>query len=195
MSLVEDSLNNVLENYYPNYKDFWGPANKLSIGTGLVFSEINYPLLNLESGFFQTVQGPILVLTHECDISQENERYFNEELLICPIIPFEEFINQYVSYVSQDALQSNFIPSLSKHKISRVMYLPYVNEELLPYGGLIYFNQISSTHISMFEKKKAAVAISAPGLNCLSLKLQNHLLRPKAEILPLTQWYYPSLFR
>lgn len=194
MGTIEDSVTKVISDYYPNHKSFWGSARDLPLGTGLVYDEIAYPLLNLESRFFDTVAGPVIVLTHECDISQENERYFNEELLVCPIIPFGDFVQEYINESSLEALKNNFLPALSKHKISRVMYVPSVNNECLPHGGIIYFNQMCSTHVSIFEKREAVCSITAPGLDRLSLKLHNHFLRPKSQAVPLTQAYHPSLF-
>ena len=191
MSELNNSVNRVLENYYPPYKDFWGPASNLSLGTGLVYSKITHPLLSIESKLFDTVRGPVLVLTHECDISQENERYLNEELLICPIIPFENFFEEYVSNISIESLNNSFLPSLASHSISRAMYLPTAGHNFLPFGGLIYFNQICSTHLSMFEDSKPECSITALGLNRLSQKLQNHLLRPKSQNLPLTYLHNP----
>lgn len=195
MGTLEESITSVLRNYKYNPKDFWASPQGLSLGAGLVYSDITYPLLDIQKGLYDTVSGMILVLTHECDIDKTNDRYFNEELIICPILPFGDFIENYIEEISNDNFKNSFLPALSKGDINRVMYVPSIETEALPHGGLIYFNQLCSTHITMFDGKTPIAATSALGLQQIDIKMRNHLFRPKSEELPLTRSLIPSIFR
>jgi hypothetical protein len=195
MGDLEDCVSRLLNEHRPSYKLFWGAATGLSLGVGLLYSDVTYPLIDASTGRYDTVAGTILVLTHECDVSPDNARGLNEELLICPLIPFAEFMEEYVRTESIDTFKNSFVPSLSRDEIYRVMYLPPFETALLPQGALIYLNQICSTHVSMFAGNTAVQAISAPGLEKVDRKIRNHLFRPKAEILPFTNVYMPDFRR
>src|SRR5215213_135774 len=73
---------------------FYGPANELSLGAGLIYSDVLYPLFNEDTGLFETASGMVLVLTHECDVDVENVRHLNEFLVCCPITPFPIFADE-----------------------------------------------------------------------------------------------------
>lgn len=186
MRTVKDAVQEILKKYKPSPKLFWGSKKNLSLGAGMLFNDVKYPLLDIETQKFDTVQGVALVLTHECDVSQENNRGFNEDVLICPITPFEIVFDDY-SQRQAPQLES-FVAALAAQNISRVMYIPPVNDSVLIYGGVLQFNSICSTHISMFEGITAVAAITAMGLQNFDLKLSNHLLRPKSEMLPMTRY-------
>ena len=162
---------------------FYQSANHLSLGVGKLYDGIRYPLLNLEDFVFDTLEGLVLILTHECDVDQENIRPFNDHLLVCPIIQLDDFIAEYSDRVGEDKLPS-FLSNVASRNVSRVMYFPPL-PSCLEYGGLIYLNQICSSHVAAFTKEvvKSVGAVSVYGLMQFDKHLSNHLLRPKAELL------------
>lgn len=179
----------IYETTKTDYGKFYGPLSKGSaLGVGQIFSSINYPLINTQDGLFDTYQGNVYILTHECDIDQANKRPYNDYLLICPIIPLETVVKQMVA-ISKDKL-INFLKDLANDQISRVCYLPPVEDSFLPYGGIVYMNQISSTHVSQINKEESesVVSLSHYGLRLIDYKLTNHLLRPKSASLPLRKY-------
>lgn len=161
-------------------KFFFG-GSSLSLGVGNIFDGIRYPLYDEERNIFFTVEGLVYVLTHECDIDQANDRLFNTDLLICPIIPFPDFVSEYQKVLDVDQLR-NFITQLAARNVSRVVYLPTIPNHL-PYGGLMYLNRITSTNLSAFKLPGVdhICAVTAHGLHLIDQALNNHLLRPKSE--------------
>ena len=164
---------------------FYGSPKELSLGVGLIYRNVRYPLYEAPSGLYDTVEGTAYILTHECDVDQKNERAFNEYVLLCPIIPFSDFIEEYSESNSEDALFS-IISDLVSDRIYRVFYLPHGPGDELEAGGLVYLNQICSTHVSQFRNlnAKPVCALSDYAQSIFDNKLQNHLLRPKDETLP-----------
>ena len=175
-----------IERFPYNAGAFYGGAAGLALGVGLVFSNVNYPLFDENERLFDTVSGAVYVLTHECDLDAANERAFNEYALICPIICFREFALEFASSHSEGAL-FGFIPDLAANRIFRAIFVPPINREVLPFGGILYLNQISSTHVSAFRDGEAKLicALSTYAQRIIDYKLTNHLLRPKADQLPV----------
>ena len=88
---IGKATRHVLDNYRFNANAFYGRADNLSLGVGLIYDGLHFPLFDETDRVFDTVEGPVYVLTHECDVDQTNERHFNEYVLICPINRFEIF--------------------------------------------------------------------------------------------------------
>ena len=164
---------------------FCAPANDLSVGVGQIYSGIRFPLYSEDSGIYQTASGIAYVLTHECDVDQHNQRPFNTDLLVCPVIDFRNFIEEYQDEYTKEVFIS-FISRLALREVSRVIYIPCYGDEL-PYGGLLYLNQITNTHISAFSREGChrLWTVTNYGLRVIDQSLTQHLLRPKAEVLPL----------
>jgi hypothetical protein len=169
-------------------KFFAPPSKAISLGVGKIYSGIRYPIYNEDKQIFQTVQGLVYVLTHECDIDQNNIRPFNTEVLICPILDFRLFVKHFQTVHSEEQLK-NFLLNLAQRKVSRVIYIPEYAPDL-PYGGLLYFNQITNTHISAFslDNVKEVCTVTRYGLEIIDQSIENHFLRPKAENLPLLRY-------
>lgn len=180
---------NALQNSSLTSGAFYGSAANLSLGMGLIYHDIRFPNFNIEDRLFDTVAGTVCVLTHECDIDPANNRHFNDCVLVCPIITMAAFV-EGMSLEYDDAAVARLIRDISADRVFRVFFLPpYVGsagENILEHGGFIYLNQICNTHVSEFEPSKARplCALSTYAAQRLDWKMQNHLLRPKAEQLP-----------
>ena len=183
---ISRASQHALKNFAFNAGAFYGSAQGLSLGVGLIYDRICFPLYDDEDGLFDTVEGMVYVLTHECDLDQANERHFNKHVLICPVIKFEEFADDFISAQSEGAL-FGIIPDIAQNNIFRLFYLPpiprHVAVDVLPYGGILFMNQICSTHVNVFVGEPVC-ALSMYAVQRFDLKLQNHLFRPKAELLP-----------
>ena len=162
---------------------FYGSPSGLALGVGIVYDSIRYPLLDDATNLYDTVEGLVYVLTHECDIDPLNERIFNEYVLVCPIIRFEHWAVELAASMNEGAL-FGLIPDLSQDKIFRAFYLPPLGEAL-PFGGVLYFNQICSAHRNSFASAEAISALSTYAQRIIDMKLQNHFFRPKSDQLPL----------
>ena len=182
---VSKAVDLAQDNFPYNAGAFYGSALGLSLGIGLIFQGVRHPLFDCETRLFDTVEGLVYVITHECDIDQSNNRHFNEYVLICPIILFNEFAEEFSTTFSEDAFYG-IIPDIAGNRIYRVFYFPPNHVDDLKYGGVIFLNQICSTHINEFSEDgvQPVCALSDYAQNILDMKLRNHLLRPKAELLP-----------
>ncbi len=163
---------------------FYQAGSNLSLGVGKLFYDIRYPQYNLEDKAFDTYEGTVFILTHECDVAEENNRPFSDHLIFCPIIPLEALVAEYAETIGDDEALKSFLSHLAVHNVSRVIYLPPCGDAL-PYGGVMYLNQITNTHRSAFPKdaSNAFAATTGYGLRVIDMCLTNHLLRPKSETL------------
>jgi hypothetical protein len=166
---------------------FYSGGENLSLGVGKLYARVRVPIYDVAEAVYDTGEGSVLVLTHECDVDTANDRPFNDYLLVCPIIRFEAFVETYSAKLGDERLRG-FLVDLARHNVSRVSYIPW-GPASLPFGGLLYLNQISSTHISAFARDEVTVigATTAYGLIIIDKALTNHLLRPKVERLALEE--------
>lgn len=176
-----------LEHFQYRSVAFYGDAATLNVGAGLFYDNIRYPLYDMPGRVFDTVAGLVYVLTHECDVDAKNDRHFNDSVLICPVIDFASFVEEYAGRFSDGGL-FGLLPDLAGDTVFRAFYLPPHPSVGFANGGILYLNQICSTHIREFRAREATArfALSEYGQQILDYKLQNHLFRPKAE--PLAQF-------
>lgn len=163
---------------------FYGSATGMSLGTGLIYEDVRIPVYDESNSKFRTADAIAYVLTHECDVDDANARIFSDYLLVCPIIKFEEWAEEYALEVDETSL-GQFIPEMSSDKVNRVFFLPPFPPKL-QFGGLLYLNQICSTHRERFRSGTSApiCAVSEYAQQRIDFKLRNHLFRTKAEQLP-----------
>lgn len=172
-----------------DYGNFYGSnLQNQPLGVGQIYGQIRYPIFNPEDQLYDTVEGFIYILSHECDIDSANERPFNDFVLISPIIPLD-ICNSHLREMMDDNNLSGFYSELGKDNVSRLSYFPPI-AEYLPYGGVSYFNQITHTHITAFQLEDAfsITSLTANGLRIIDYKMANHLLRPKSVNLPLMKF-------
>jgi hypothetical protein len=142
---------------------FYGPVGERSLGAGLIYANVIFPLFNEETSAFDTVQGLAYVATHECDVDQNNVRHFNDLVVICPLIPLNALIEEYEPSFGEEPLKSLLV-SAARNDVFRVFFLPPVSDLLdvpvLRGGALLYLNQLCSTHVSVFAQARAVCALS-----------------------------------
>jgi len=172
---------------YLNVGKFYGSEEKLALGTGLLYEGVRFPIYNSEEAIFHTVKGKVLIVTHECDISQDNPRPYNNDLLICPIIPLEQFFKDYQAEPNAGDLAA-FIDNVAIGSVRRLMYIPPL-DGFLESGAILYFNLISSTRVDAFSLRgvECKGALSAYGLQEVDRVIKNLLFREKSDELSFTQ--------
>jgi len=184
---VTDAYQAVTSTDHYDYGKFFSVDTSGALGVGQIFDGIRYPVFDKNDALFDTVEGLVYLLTHECDISMENERPFNDYLMLCPIFSLENCITELSASLSDESLLG-FLANLGADRVSRVVYIPPLLT--LKYGGIMYLNQISHTHISSFNSDDATqiASVTSYGLRIIDYKVTNHLLRPKTANLPLMQY-------
>jgi hypothetical protein len=189
MPFAEDLAAIALE-HSPRYVGaFYGPAAGLVPGTGLIFSGVSYPTFNEDLNRYEARRGLVLILTHECDIEQANEREFNHSFIAAPLILMAAFARMFEEG-GRENLGRNLARDIASDKVHRMFFLPptgeLMNSDYLHLGAFIYLNALTSGHINLLraEGVQAECALSTYALNVLDQKLKNHLFRPPAQQLP-----------
>jgi hypothetical protein len=166
---------------------YYGPVDAaLGLGLGVFYERVFVPVFEPVRRIFQTVETSVLVVTHECDIDQENQRLFNTDVLILPLIDFAELFSGLRAEKNDDDIRS-YLSSLARDQISQLMYLPPLPPRF-PRGIILYLNRITYTYVSEFATDKTPTlgALTAFGLERFRFKLENHFFREKFDRLPLS---------
>ncbi len=158
---------------------FYGSAYGLSLGAGLLYSNVRQPAFDHQRLLYRTVRGLAYVVTHECDVAESNNRPLNDSVLICPLIRFEDFVVEFESLPNLPA----FLGELATRDVFRAVYIPTLTA--IPYGAVLYLNRITSTNVHVFDETgvECVGAVSGVGLREIDAALQNLLLREKSEML------------
>jgi hypothetical protein len=182
---VEEAERFIFERVMGDAGRFYGPPDAaVALGAGLIFSGVLLPLYIRDEQIFVTVEGVALVLTHECDIDQANPRAFNRDVLVAPLVPFGLFF-QELANSRDDVGVKAYLGNLAAGRITQLIYFPTIPDRL-PYGAVLYLNRICWTDIEQFDPAKCLGALTGFGLERFDRRLQEHLLRPKIDRLPLT---------
>jgi hypothetical protein len=173
---------------------FYGAKAQLALGAGLFYEKVLSPLYNESEKLFVTVRQPVYVLTHECDIDPANARPFNDYVSFCPVIPLPVFLKRYQAKWTDEQRLKSFLANVACRTVGRLVYVPPAGG-LLEFGGLVYLNNIDSTHVVAFEGLEPIAALSAYGLRELDMGLRHSLLREKADPVSLIPAASDSLRR
>lgn len=167
---------------YANYNvgNFYSSGINSPLGAGLIYSGVRAPLYIPDEGVYYTIKSIVYILTHECDVDQENKRPFNDFVVVCPIVAFSKFLETYEKNGYENTL--GFAQQVARRQVSRIFYLPQYNNSF-PYGGFMYLNNITHAHISAFEDSNARLicSVSAPGLQTIDNFIENHFFRQKSH--------------
>jgi hypothetical protein len=158
---------------------FYSGASERPLGTGIILDDCRIPFWDDASLKFRTGRGLACVITHECDIDPENERFFNDTVLVIPIIDFKIWY-QDIKAVERSSAE-NIATSLVKDEVYRALYLPTIPDTKFDYGGILYLNQITNVSVADIRSRSRVVcSLTTFSHALLDRKLQNHLFRPKA---------------
>jgi hypothetical protein len=164
---------------------FYGSARGLSLGAGLLYREVTFPLYDQEAGRFRAQSGLVCVLSHECDLDPANERFLNGMVLVSVLLP----LASVVAAAAKDGLPDDelgaFLGNVARRRAPRCVYFP-PHPDFLPEGGLLNLNLIASTDQSELKEGNCVAALSAHAFRAVTSALEQHLARPKSELLPFT---------
>lgn len=182
---VKEAIKHVLSSSTVGVGRFYSSGESIPVGRGKLYNSVIYPLFDLDNGTFLTVEGLGYVLTHECDVDVNNIKLFNTDVLICPIIPLQDVVEELRQDLNHSQLVS-FLTNLGSRNISRLVYLPSLGN-YLEYGGVLYLNQITNSPANYFHdgRAKSIGVLTGYGLTVVDYSIENHLLRPKADRLAL----------
>lgn len=169
----------------PSFARFYGPAAGAAIGAGVVLTNVEYPIYLTDQERYGILRGLVIVLSHECDLDPANDRNFNESALVCPILSFESVLDTLSNVFDESAL-GTYLRNITSRNVNRLVYVPGI-ADILPYGGYLYLNLMTSTHISKLSGPgiEKVCMLSADGLREMDFALERHLRRPKSDRVPL----------
>lgn len=163
---------------------FYGSIQPATVGAGMIFDNVRYPLFNIQDQVYDTRSSLVYVLTHECDVDQSNSRYFNDHVVVCPLIPIETLVETQSEHGFSDDELQELLFQIAKRNVLRLVYFP-PSGTFLKSGAVMYLNNLVSTHVLVFDNIKPVGAVSAYGLEQVDIALRNSLFRPKASRLSL----------
>lgn len=163
---------------------FYGPANSLALGVGLIIDGVEYPVFDHARDVFSVRTGLIYVLSHECDLDPNNDRFLNGAALICPILPLKNVVNEATQLGLRDDELGAFLGNVAARRATRCVYMPPIATHL-PDGGLLNLNLIASTSINRLNAGARVLAVSNSGHRSIDAAIDHHLRREKSEVLPL----------
>lgn len=142
-------------------------------------------MFDQEAGHFRAQSGLVCVLSHECDIDPANDRFLNGMVLVCVILPLSAIVETAAATDLADDELGAFLGNVARRRTPRCVYFP-AHPDFLPMGGLLNLNLIASTDRSELQEAKCVAALSAQAYRTVTAALEQHLTRPKAEILPFS---------
>lgn len=164
---------------------FYGSPRGLSLGSGLIYRDVTFPLFDQEAARFSAQSGLVCVLSHECDVDPANDRFLNGMVLVCVILPLAAVVEEAIARQLADDELGAFLGNVARRRTPRCVYFPS-HPEFLPDGGLLNLNLVASTERSQLLEANCVAALSAHAYRTVTTALEQHLTRPKAEILPFS---------
>jgi len=164
---------------------FYGSGRGLSLGAGLLYRDVEFPIFNEKTGRFQVRSGLVCVLSHECDVDPANVRFLNGMVLVCLVLPLAAVVDVAAARALSDGDLGAFLGNVARRRTPRCVYF-VPHPAFLPDGGLLNLNLIASTDRLFLPDSNRVAALSAQAFRTVSSALEDHLIRPKAEILPFT---------
>lgn len=165
---------------------FYGPAHDMALGAGIIVRSAAIPIFLPDREAYGTGRGAALILTHECDIEPENIRPFNDKALIAPITSLDRFVDEFAKVHSTQEVMA-FATNVARGNVPRICFLPRFGNEQSPlqFGGLIDLNFVTSCAVQSLLKSSILCSLSGYAIGVIDRALQNHLLRPKTDRVPL----------
>lgn len=166
--------------YYAKRGAFFSSASGRPLGAGILLEKCRLPYLDPGTQRFRTARGLACVITHECDIDQNNERSFNDKLIVLPIIDFKIWYENAKRDFG-DGKAYELAVDIVKDNIFRVLFLPAISHSTMEYGGILYLNEMTNTDVEdVNANANILAALTSYSFRILSYKIENHLLRPKS---------------
>jgi len=176
----EDAHKLLSSNSTLNAGKFYGSSEGLGLGAGLIYENIRCPIFDIADRVFLTLELPVYVLTHECDVDPSNRRAFSDHLTVCPLIPLQHFLREHSAWFHSDTELRCFLAAVAERRVNRLAYLPPGPSKLAS-GAFLYLNKLASTHVCEFNAVKPVASVSAFGLATIDQIFANHFLRPKSD--------------
>lgn len=177
---ADEAFEFVDRSYRGDVGRFYAPGGFLALGKAAIYRDAVFAIYDDGVGIYRTASGVAYVLTHECDVEESNERVFNSDILVCPLVSLVDVVESLQADLNREQLVS-FLTNLGSRNISRLIYFPPI-PDLFSYGAVLFLNQITNAPVARMRADAHHVcALSGFGLREVDYCLENHLLRPKSD--------------
>jgi hypothetical protein len=114
----QDSWNNTAyKHFYLNHKPDYFLQGDLLKG-------IRQPIWNADTDDFQKIYANALVLSNTCDLDSANERVIPKDVVLAPLTPFSDFVEELSLLVTNKIKLATIIQAVKSQTYSNVFYLP-----------------------------------------------------------------------
>lgn len=168
---LSDFPNNIDERFYTSYLK---EEEIIFQGDGIK----NMLVVNLPQPDIRPI--PSMILSNTCDISQDNIRFYNSNILYSPIFNLKKYIDK----ISQDSSKSpqaikNHITAIKRQEVTQIFYLPPLKNHID--DSIVFFDRVCNCPSNLMEKDKISsekiFTLSDYGSYLFVLKLSIHFTR------------------
>lgn len=164
---------------------FYGTTDGLSLGRGLIISDVPFPVVGADRARFQVQSGLVYIFSHECDLDPANARFLNGNALVGVIIKLHDVLAEAEARGLKDDDLAGYLGHMASRRLARAVYFP-PSPDHLPDGGVLSLNMITFTGIEMLNAGKPVAAVTDYADRVIEEALREHLTREKSERLPLS---------
>jgi len=141
---LKDFPNNIDERIYTSYLK---EEDYIFQGDGIN----NMLVINLPNPAIRPT--PSMVLSNTCDISQDNARLFNTNILYSPIFN----LRKYKEKISTDSTKSpqaieDHIAAIKRQEVTQIFYLPELKDQIE--DSIVFFDRVCNCSNSIIKKEK-----------------------------------------
>lgn len=124
-----------------------------------------------------------MVLSNSCDISQDNERPFDSQIVYAPIVNLEGYIERLNERYDPEYIDHH-LDAIRKQRVTQILYLPECNENMRE--SIVFLDRVyclNSKHVSRDDlHEKRVFSLSDFGNYMFLFKLSIHFTRMQDKV-------------
>lgn len=125
-----------------------------------------------------------MVLSNTCDISSDNKRLFNSQIVYAPIINLQKYSDLLTGRGIEKSKVEDHIVSIRKQQLTQVLYLP--QKEGVLDESIVFFDQVNSSDMKAIDlndlEKRRTFTLSNYGSYMFLFKLSVHFTRIQDKV-------------
>ena len=159
------------------YTSALSESNNIFQGDGFIdFPIIDYMHLNDKPKLV-----PAIVLSNTCDISSENSRYYDNNIVYAPIIELDKYKRNLINKGIKSETIDNHISDIRAQHVSSILFLPSINNLKDSIVFLDRVNNVSPDYLQHIKEKRL-FSLSDYGFYLFIFKLSVHFTRIQERV-------------
>lgn len=169
-------------NFHTIYKNFYLRKPNEDFSQGDIIPSVRYSEWNMDTGLYEKLYMPAMIISNTCDIDQSNKRDVSKEILFAPCT----LLNEYTSLLP-DNERLTVIEKIKKQLYSNILFLPSPKNNNEGEGYVVRLDQLFTFPLSEFleysnELKKNRIAsLNTVAFYIFIVKLSYHFCRLPEE--------------